>query len=44
VPGDVNSARTVFDVDQITVGVQNRTPTTPPAGAVTIEDGPFRTR
>ncbi|MGH2883195.1 MAG: hypothetical protein ACRDPA_10950, partial [Solirubrobacteraceae bacterium] len=25
----------------ITVGVQNPTPTTPPAGAVTIEDGPF---
>jgi hypothetical protein len=41
VPGDVNGARTVFDVDRITVGVQNPTPTTPPAGAVTIEDGPF---
>lgn len=38
VPGDVNDARTVFDVDRITVGVQN--PTTPPAGGVTIEDGP----
>jgi hypothetical protein len=41
VPGDVNSARTVFDVDRITVGVQNPAPTTPPVGAVTIEDGPF---
>jgi hypothetical protein len=41
VPGDVNGARTVFAVDRITVGVQNPTPTTPPAGAVTIEDGSF---
>lgn len=41
VPGDVNGARTVFAVNRITVGVQNPTPTTPPAGAVTIEDGPF---
>jgi hypothetical protein len=41
VPGDVNGVRTVFDVDRITVGVQNPTPTTPPAGAVTIEDGSF---
>ncbi|HUA70186.1 MAG TPA: hypothetical protein VMA96_03870 [Solirubrobacteraceae bacterium] len=39
VPGDVNNARTVSDVDQITVAVQNPTPTTPPAGSVTIEDG-----
>ena len=41
VPEDVNGARTVFDVDRITVGVQSPTPTTPPAGGVTIEDGPF---
>jgi hypothetical protein len=41
VPGDVNGARTVFGAARITVGVQNPTPTTPPAGAVTIEDGPF---
>ncbi len=41
VPGDVASARTLFAVNQITVGVQNPTPTTPPAGGVTIEDGPF---
>ena len=41
VPQDVNGARTVFDVDRITVGVQSPTPTTPPAGGVTIEDGPF---
>ena len=41
VPGDVNGARTVFDVDRITVGVQSPTPTTPPAGGVTIEAGPF---
>ncbi len=41
VPGDVNGARTVFAVDRITVGVQNPTPTAPPAGGVTIEDGPF---
>jgi hypothetical protein len=41
VPGDVDGARTVFDVDRITVGVQSPTPTTPPAGGVTIEDGPF---
>ena len=40
VPGDVDDARTVFAVDQVTVGVQNPTPTTPPAGGVTIEDGP----
>ena len=41
VPGDVNGARTVFDVDRITVGVQNPTPTMPAAGGLTIEDGPF---
>jgi hypothetical protein len=41
VPGDVNDARTVFAVERITVGVQNPTPSTPPAGAVTIEDGSF---
>ena len=41
VPGDVDNARTVFGVNRITVAVQNPTPTTPPAGAVTIEDGPF---
>jgi hypothetical protein len=41
VPGDVNGARTVYDVNRITVGVQNPTPTTPPAGGVTIEAGPF---
>jgi hypothetical protein len=41
VPGDVNGARTVFAANRITVGVQNPTPTTPPAGALTIEDGPF---
>ena len=41
VPGDVDGARTVFDVDRITVGVQSPTPTTPHAGGVTIEDGPF---
>jgi hypothetical protein len=41
VPGDVDNARTVFDVNRITVAAQNPTPTTPPAGAVTIEDGPF---
>jgi len=41
VPGDEFAARTLFSVDSITVGVQNPTPTTPPAGAVTIEDGPF---
>jgi hypothetical protein len=41
VPGDVNGARTVFAVDRITIGVQNPSPTTPPAGALTIEDGPF---
>ena len=40
-PGDVDNARTVFGVNRITVAVQNPTPTTPPAGAVTIEDGPF---
>ena len=33
VPGDVNGARTVFDVDRITVGVQSPTPTTPRPGA-----------
>jgi hypothetical protein len=31
----------VFGVNRITVAVPNPTPTTPPAGAVTIEDGPF---
>ncbi|HUA04194.1 MAG TPA: hypothetical protein VMB27_09835 [Solirubrobacteraceae bacterium] len=41
VPGDVNGTRTVLAVNRITVGVQNPAPTTPPAGAVTIEDGPF---
>jgi len=42
VPGDVDGARTVFDVDRVTVGVQSPAPTTPPsAGALTIEDGPF---
>jgi hypothetical protein len=41
VPGDVNGARTVFAANRITVGVQNPTPTTPPAGALTIADGPF---
>ncbi len=40
-PGDVNGARTLFAVNRITVGVQNPTPTTPPAGGVTIEEGPF---
>ena len=40
-PGDVDNARTVFDVNRITVAVQNPTPTTPPVGAVTIEGGPF---
>ena len=41
VPGDVNGARTVFAANRISVGVQNPTPTTPPAGGLTIEDGPF---
>jgi hypothetical protein len=41
VPGDVNGARTVYDVNRITVGVQNPMPTTPPAGGVTIDAGPF---
>jgi hypothetical protein len=41
VPGDSGPARTVPDVDQITVGVQSPTPTSPPsAGALTIQDGP----
>jgi hypothetical protein len=44
VPGDVDNARTVFDVNRITVAVQNPTPTTPPVGAVTIEGGPFSER
>lgn len=39
VPGDTNAARTLGDVDRITVAVQNPTPTPPPAGAVAIEDG-----
>jgi hypothetical protein len=42
VPGDLDGARTVFDVDEVTVGVQSPAPTTPPnAGSLTIEDGPF---
>jgi DMSO/TMAO reductase YedYZ molybdopterin-dependent catalytic subunit len=41
VPGDVDAARSIASVNRITVGVQNPTPTTPPAGAVTIEDGGF---
>jgi hypothetical protein len=40
VPGDVNGARTVYGVEQITVGVQSPTATTPPAaGDLTIEAG-----
>lgn len=42
VPGDANGARTVLDVDRVTVGVQSPAPTTPPTdGALTIEEGPF---
>jgi hypothetical protein len=42
VPGDTGDARSVADVDRITVGVQSPSPTTPPsAGALTVEDGPF---
>ena len=42
VPGDVHGARSLPLVNRITVGVQNPTPTTPPAaGSLTIEDGPF---
>lgn len=37
VPEDTFPARTLGDVNRITVGVQNPTPTTPPAGAVAIE-------
>ena len=41
VPGDTAPVRTVWDVNRITVGVQNPTPTTPPAaGDLTIEAGP----
>ena len=42
VPGDSGAARTVEDVDHITVGVQSPAPTTPPSpGALTIEAGRF---
>jgi hypothetical protein len=40
VPGDAHPARTLIDVNRITLAVQNPTPTTPSApGAVTIEAG-----
>jgi hypothetical protein len=41
VPGDLDAARLIAPANRITVGVQNPAPTTPPAGAVTIEDGRF---
>jgi hypothetical protein len=40
VPGDINDARSVDDVDRITVGVQNPSATTSTVtGAITVEDG-----
>jgi hypothetical protein len=41
-PRDTGDARSVADVDRVTVGVQSPPPITPPsARALTIEDGPF---
>jgi hypothetical protein len=44
VPGDSDPARTVPDVGQIEVGVENPATTTPPeAGALTVQDGSYTT-
>jgi hypothetical protein len=44
VPGDRNGARTVPDVGEIEVGVENPDTTTPPdGGALTVQDGGYST-
>jgi len=44
VPGDINDARSVPDVHEIEVGVENPASTTPPeSGALTVQDGAYTT-